>query len=181
MGKTICFTGKRPKGMYGYTFNEKYKKMEWALYDWLRARADINRAITGGTQGFDQVAFWACNEANISKNGLYIPFHGQESKWRRNGLFGQKEYYRIILNADEMTVCSKLDIETASAKELAEAYLKRNRDMVDNSDIVFGCFDTSIDFHKDRSGTAATLRYAEEQGKEIWFIDVNSMEVKRYE
>ena len=53
--------------------------------------------------------------------------------------------------------------------------------MVDSSDIVFGCFDTSIDFHEDISGTAATLRYAEKQEKEIWIIDVNSLEVKRYE
>lgn len=181
MGKTICFTGKRPKDMYGYAFIQKYEKMEWVLYDWLLTRTDINRAITGGAQGFDQIAFWACNEANISKNGLYIPFQGQESKWRRDGWFGQKEYYRMILNADEVTVCSNLDIKTARAKEISEAYLKRSRDMVDSSDIVFGCFDTSIDFHEDISGTAATLRYAEKQEKEIWIIDVNSLEVKRYE
>ena len=40
--------------------------------------------------------------------------------------------------------------------------------MVDASDIVLGCLDTRIDFHYDRSGTAATLRYAEAHGKEIF-------------
>ena len=58
--------------------------------------------------------------------------------------------------------------------------LKRNHDMVDASDIVLGCLDTKIDFHCDRSGTAATLRYAEAHGKEIFLIDVNSLQVTKY-
>ena len=52
--------------------------------------------------------------------------------------------------------------------------------MVDASDIVLGCLDTRIDFHYDRSGTAATLRYAEAHGKEIFLIDVNSLQVTKY-
>lgn len=182
MGKIICFTGKRPKDMYGYIFRDRYKEMQHILYRWLRGRTEIDCAITGGAQGFDQIAFWTCRDCPwIVKNNLYLPFKGQETKWRKDGLFGQREYNMMILKANEITVCSKLDIETASAKEISEAYLKRNRDMVNSSDIVFGCFDTKKDFHKDRSGTAATLRYAEEREKEIWLIDVNNMEAKKYE
>ena len=58
--------------------------------------------------------------------------------------------------------------------------LKRNHDMVDASDIVLSCLDTRIDFHYDRSGTAATLRYAEAHGKGIFLIDVNSLQVTKY-
>lgn len=54
--------------------------------------------------------------------------------------------------------------------------LKRNHDMVDASDIVLGCLDTRIDFHYDRSGTAATLRYAEAHGKEIFLNTPKKME-----
>jgi len=41
---------------------------------------------------------------------------------------------------------------------------------------VLGCLDTRIDFHYDRSGTAATLRYAEAHGKEIFFNTPKKME-----
>ena len=54
--------------------------------------------------------------------------------------------------------------------------LKRNHDMVDASDIVLSCLDTRIDFHYDRSGTAATLRYAEAHGKEIFLNTPKKME-----
>ena len=48
--------------------------------------------------------------------------------------------------------------------------------MVDASDIVLGCLDTRIDFHYDRSGTAAALRYAEAHGKEIFLNTPKKME-----
>lgn len=48
--------------------------------------------------------------------------------------------------------------------------------MVDASDIVLGCLDTRIDFHYDRSGTAATLKYAEAHGKEIFLNTPKKME-----
>ena len=62
------------------------------------------------------------------------------------------------------------------AEDSRARFLKRNHDMVDAFDIVLGCLDTRIDFHYDRSGTAATLRYAEAHGKEIFFNTPKKMD-----
>lgn len=62
------------------------------------------------------------------------------------------------------------------AEDSCARFLKRNHDMVDASDIVLGCLDTRIDFHYDRSGTAATLKYAEAHGKEIFLNTPKKME-----
>lgn len=186
MEKTICFTGKRPRDLYGYDFNDSYMKLAQKLYSWMMdvcTKENVQTSITGGAQGFDQIAFWVCTAANIGailkRRKIYVPFKGQEKGWVKTGLFGQGDYESILYLADEIILCSDIDPSTASKKEIAAAYLKRNRDMVDASDICFGLFDTNIDFHTDRSGTAATLRYAESKNKEIWIMDLNTLEVKK--
>lgn len=68
MEKTICFTGKRPRDLYGYDFNDSYMKLIQKLYSWMMdvcMKENVQTSITGGAQGFDQIAFWACTAANI--------------------------------------------------------------------------------------------------------------------
>lgn len=186
MEKTICFTGKRPRDLWSYSFNDKYNELHKKLSSWLigfSQKENITTFITGGAQGFDQIAFWSCfdskSECGLKQGKIFIPFKRQESNWAVRGLFGQ-EYYRYMLDhADEIILCSDIDVTTASKGEIAAAYLKRNRDMVDASDICFGLFDTSIDFHADRSGTATTLRYAESKNKEIWIMDLRTLKIKK--
>lgn len=183
MAKTICFTGKRPKDMYGYRSREPYDTLQKKVCLWLcqiAREGEITHSITGGAQGFDQVAFWACKDAGIAYKSVYLPFYGQERYWAKNGLFGRQEYAIMLLAAEEVRPCTLIDSTSASGREISAAYLKRNHDMVDASDIVLGCLDTRIDFHYDRSGTAATLRYAEAHGKGIFLIDVNSLQVTKY-
>ena len=68
MEKTICFTGKRPRDLYGYDFNDSYMKLIQKLYSWMMdvcMKENVQTSITGGAQGFDQIAFWACTAVNI--------------------------------------------------------------------------------------------------------------------
>lgn len=94
---TICFTGPRPAKLYGYTKKEEYQKIVNQLKEIIRgfAKFGIKNYITGGAQGFDQLAFWAVNSLKKEydiQNIVYIPFQGQERLWKKTGMFGQKDY-----------------------------------------------------------------------------------------
>lgn len=111
MEKTICFTGKRPRDLYGYDFNDSYMKLIQKLYSWMMdvcMKENVQTSITGGAQGFDQIAFWACTAANIGvilkRRKIYVPFKGQEKGWAKTGLFGQGDYESILRLADEMKI-----------------------------------------------------------------------------
>ena len=62
MSKTLCFTGKRPKDLYGYNDTYEYGRLlrdvEAKLYEFY-TKFNVRTFISGGAQGFDQVAFWA--------------------------------------------------------------------------------------------------------------------------
>lgn len=68
--KTVCFTGHRPKDIiktnpYDETSRNQYQKL--VDYTVTRINALIDQGyinfISGGAQGFDQLAFWAVNKA----------------------------------------------------------------------------------------------------------------------
>ena len=95
---TVCFTGRRPKDLCGYNA-DSYKTLVSAvlvILENLYQTQGVRRFITGGAQGFDQLAFWAVH--NLRKNHpdveniLYLPFRGQESRWLAKGPFSQDEY-----------------------------------------------------------------------------------------
>lgn len=60
MSKTICFTGRRPKDLFGYYNYDAYKEIQDVLSPILEAHYTTNGVrnfISGGAQGFDQLAF----------------------------------------------------------------------------------------------------------------------------
>ena len=59
--KTACFTGPRPNQLFGYYHLERYDIITQALGELLPqlvAQGTFD-FISGGAQGFDQLAFWA--------------------------------------------------------------------------------------------------------------------------
>lgn len=70
---TICFTGPRPAKLYGYTKKEEYQKIVDQLKEVIRgfAKFGIKNYITGGAQGFDQLAFWAVNSPKKEYDSKY--------------------------------------------------------------------------------------------------------------
>ena len=175
---TVCFTGHRPKRIfsdrpYDEVRRKDYQEIVYQLADFVQAMAasGYTRFISGGAQGFDQLAFWAVHNATSKnpniKNIVYIPFRGQERRWAKTGLFSQKEYNQMLAHANEVRVCT----ETVSPNDFSQirnALMYRNKYMVNNSDYVLGQFadDSWRDYHT-KSGTADCLRYAKEMGRTI--------------
>ena len=174
---TVCFTGHRPKGItanrpYDESNRPEYQKIIDRLTPVIEklVNAGYTTFITGGAQGFDQLAFWAVNRVKNQypeiRNIVYIPFKGQELRWAKKGLFSQHEYGLMLKRADYVRVCGKID--TTNFKQAIKALMYRNECMVNDSGCVVGQFedDTWI-LSQTKSGTANCLRYAKQMGRII--------------
>lgn len=140
------------------------KRMYAALFGGLVAYVDqlyqrgYRTFITGGAQGFDQLAFWAVNSVKTARpdirNELYVPMHGQESVWRDPaGTFGANEYRLMLEKADDVVYCEDLNGLARYDNGGRNAAMKldaRNRAMVDDADLCVALF-------KDPAGIRANL------------------------
>lgn len=165
---TVCFTGPRPKGLYGYHDKLAYQALKEELQKHLVDLIENNHTttfITGGAQGFDQLACWAVHHIQTHgypqiKNIVYIPFQNQASRWVETGLFGQYEYSQMLqYAADEVIDISQRYPKVSGAINLL---MKRNEAMINDADLVIGLYDFEVnDYHTMRGGTASALRYAQ--------------------
>ena len=167
-GKTICFTGRRPKDLLGYVHSE-YDPLVHYVADIVIEyyKKGYTRFISGGAQGFDQLAFWAVNLARHQypdiQNDLILPFKGQENRWLEHGPFGQIEYKQMLRNASNVTWLH----ESVQGREAIAALMERNRAMVDASDLVIALFPDDSWRTARFGGTANCMQYAAAQGKTI--------------
>lgn len=165
---TCCFTGPRPKNLAGYD-KFHYTKLVSELTDYLDKFLeawDNNptftvKFITGGAQGFDQLAFWAVHNLKTKRpnicNTVYVPFRGQERRWRMNGLFGQREYQLMLKLADEVVYLH----DTPDQNKVRRLLFERNHRMVDDSQHLFAlCNDWEWLSKKPYSGTTECMHYA---------------------
>lgn len=178
---TICFTGRRPKDLWGYE-KSNYVPLVNQLKEILKTLHSCGyiRCISGGAQGFDQIAFWAVNalkrEGYYFENVVYVPFKGQSSVWKAEGLFSQKEYNLMLGLADEVVYVGEKTSEEKS--EITQLLHNRNHAMVDNSDYVIGLYpDKSWENADKPSGTAECLRYAKANGKKILQITPQTLTI----
>lgn len=170
----ICFTGRRPKDLFWYD-SKRYIPLVEALKRDLRVLIDkgYDTFISGGAQGFDQLAFWAVNRLKTEgyniKNIVYVPFDGQEKMWKEEGLFSQQEYRKMLSLADEVVVLREID--RTVKYEVVNALHDRNHSMVNDVDLVFGLYPNSSWINKStKGGTAECLRYAKSQNKKIYVL-----------
>lgn len=168
--KTICFTGRRPKNLCGYV-KENYINFVGQLTNIISDFIDDDVTfITGGAQGFDQLAFWAVDiilrenktKYNV-KNIVYVPFRGQSRAWLSDGLFGQKEYKCMISHATDVRYINN---ELTDKRQITRALFQRNHEMVNSSDIVIALYPTD-DWRTSNGGTAECMRYAHSKNKNI--------------
>ena len=89
-----------------------------------------------------------------------IPFSEQADKWPREDKIRRS---RIIEKSDTVVV--------TSLEYTKSAYFKRNRYMVDNSDILVACYDGKS------GGTAYTVEYARGKAKTVIQINPTDMVV----
>ncbi len=155
---TMAFTGRRPKDLCGYdaaSYRQSVADLTEILY--LFYLKGVRRFISGGAQGFDQLAFWAVHRLKAQKgcadveNILYLPFEGQERRWAETGCFSQKEYRQMITLADNVRIIS--------GDNSIRALFERNHAMVDDSGILLGLYPDDS-WRTARGGTAECLRYA---------------------
>lgn len=157
---TLCFTGRRPKDLCGYD-TAKYSGFVTDLADMLYkefyTKLSVRRFVTGGAQGFDQMAFWAVermvkhHECYDVENIVFIPFEGQELRWAQSGLFSRAEYWMMIKNADKVVVVSN--------NNSIESMFTRNHVMCDNADYCLALYPDDS-WHGNKGGTAECMRYA---------------------
>lgn len=164
---SMCFTGRRPKDLCGYE-NSKYsvfvRELADILYEKFYQARGIRRYITGGAQGFDQMAFWAVarmvklHKLTDVENIVCIPFAGQELRWAKTGLFSQAEYWQMIKAATQVVI-------TCEDNSISALFV-RNHVMCDATDICLALYPDSV-WRDKKGGTAECMRYAEKSGTEL--------------
>lgn len=159
MEKTCCFTGLRPQKLpFGFDESDerciKLKKTLCAEIRGLIENEGVTRFISGLALGVDTFAAEAVlflkRDFPEIKLEAAIPCEDQPALW---GFRDRKRYYEIAKRCDVSTVLQK--------KYTDGCMQKRNRYMVENSDIVIAVWDGSS------GGTESTVRYAEKLGRKI--------------
>lgn len=172
--RVCCFTGYRP---HRFPFKPDGLRPEHVQAALAR---QIERLYVEGYRTFIcgmcvGVDLWAANEvlALKEKHGdvslvAAVPFVGQEIHWSAN----ERRQYQRVLDA-----CERVEVlftPEQAKKNPAACYRNRNRWMVDHSDTVLAVY-TPINAEQ-RSGTAATVRYARKQLKRIVYIHPTTLD-----
>lgn len=178
-----AFTGHRPQ-KFPWGFNESDPACA-ALRDTLAAQiaalvdTGYTDFLSGMALGVDQWAAQAVLALRKKHRGLrrlfgmgkkntlrlhcFLPCEGQDAKWPQ----ASKELYRSVLEQADSVVY-------VSRKYDDQCMMWRNRALVENAALVLAVYDGET-----RGGTAATVRYARELGRELIVIDPVTRSVSR--
>lgn len=188
---TFCFTGPRPNQLHGY--DEAARPLYTQIVDFTQnvilkfARGSPGvEFISGGAQGFDQLAFWSVEKAkrlhpelNIG-NTLYIPFENQPSRWSPDGMFGRKEYILMRRRANITRIVSPNPAPNDSQAAVIALH-ERNHAMVQDSDLVIALLaGRSLDWEHSSGGTAECIRYARSQNRPVFAIEYHPDQESRF-
>lgn len=123
------------------------------------AKQGVTDFLSGMAQGVDlwcaQIVLDLKKKNPALKLHAILPCEGQESKWT---VSAQELYHSVLAQANEVIYVEQ--------KYSRGCMLKRNRYLVEHSTILLAFYNGSR-----RSGTGATVRYAQQVGREIIFID----------
>ena len=164
---TVALFGRRPKALFGYK-RPYYEQLSAAITPMLTdlcQNKGTQAFITGGSQGFEQTAFWAVENVKTMfpnvKNMVYAPCLDQDAVWNKGDLFGTAEYQRMIKAADAFI----------------PIYRRRflsNSDMIDRNRAIIGAADAVIAMYPDTmwqhspSITADAIRRSIDLGKPVF-------------
>ena len=160
---TCAFTGHRPKS-FPWKYNESALDcvlLKEVLATQIKALTDrgVTDFLSGMAQGTD---LW-CSEIvlDLKKNDPALKLHcilpckGQESKWTASA---QERYYSILAQANEVIYVKQ--------EYSRDCMLERNRYLVDRSSFLLAVYNGI-----QRSGTGATIHYAQQIGKIICILN----------
>ena len=162
-GKSCCFTGHRPQKLpWGYNeldprciaFKAKLAAVIRAVYE-----SGIKHFICGMALGCDMYCAEAVIELRKSFDDITleaaVPYDGQEAKWSEQN---RRRYRSVLMQCDTTTLIQ--DAYTPGCM------MRRNRYMVDNSNVLIACYNGSS------GGTCNTVRYAMERDTEIIQVEI---------
>ena len=160
---TCAFTGHRPKS-FPWKYNESAPDcvlLKEVLAAQIKMLADrgVTDFFSGMAQGVDiwssQIVLDLQKKNPALKLHCVLPCEGQESKW---AVSAQERYHSILVQANEV-----IYVEQEYSKD---CMLKRNRYLVDRSFFLLAVYNGTR-----RSGTGATVRYAQQLGRHMCILD----------
>lgn len=174
----ICITGHRPSklpGRYGYDIhNTAYQELGFAIQDVLQIELLKNQdmkmeCISGMALGVDQL-YVATADRIKHNHPIYkvlitaaIPCRGQEKKWP---VPSREEYHKLLAKCDNVHYVTNGTFTPSCMED-------RNRWMVDHSDTVIAVWNGKS------GGTANCVRYARQQKKTIYYVDPETLRIRR--
>lgn len=161
--KVCAFTGHRPKSFpWGYEESARdCLLLKEVLEAQITALAEqgVTDFLSGMAQGVDlwssQIVLDLQKKNPALKLHCVLPCKGQDSKWTASA---QERYRSILAQANEVVYVGQ--------EYNRDCMLKRNRYLVDHSSILLAVYNGTW-----RSGTGATVRYAQKLNREIIIID----------
>lgn len=175
MRQVACaVTGHRPS-RFKFKYSEDYslcKKIKRAMLEQFKRLYDehgVRRYYVGGALGVDM---WAGELILRLKEQpgygdielvVVLPFEGHDSKWDERS----KRRMDFLLR-----MCS--DCVVIGKEDCRENYIKRNCYMVDHADYLVAVYDNERNL---RSGTMQTVRYAQNKGITISFVNPDTATV----
>lgn len=164
---TCCCTGHRPNGFpfrYGTDKKEHsaylqalFQKTELAITEY-GVTDFISGMALGVDMDFAEIVLKLRKKYPVALE-CAIPCPDQTLKWK---LKDKIHYHAILRHADKITLVSE--------SYTPECMLKRNRYMVDNSDLVIAVFNGI-----EKGGTWYTIRYARQNRVPVLLIDLNNL------
>lgn len=168
---TCAFTGHRPKS-FPWKYNESALDcilLKEVLAAQIKAVADrgVTDFLSGMAQGVDlwssQIVLDLQKKNPVLKLHCILPCKEQESKWTASA---QEHYHEILAQANGIVYVGQ--------EYSKDCMLKRNRYLVDHSFFLLAVYNGTR-----RSGTGATVRYAQKQGREVIVIDPISRNISQ--
>lgn len=162
--KSVALTGHRPSKLpWGYNEDsESCKNFKFAVREIIENLIErgVYRFYTGMAEGFDMITteiLIELREYNDIEIVAVLPCLKQDRLWSKD----QQERYRDILDKCDKRVVISKDYTNTCMND-------RNCYMVENSSVVFACYDGC-----SKGGTKNTITIAKSKGRELVVINPN--------
>jgi len=167
----IMVTGHRPNKLFGYNIRDpQYDDIRTffrAIFKKAQDKYDLVTAVSGMALGVDSIFAQEALAMNIPLFA-YVPFKGQESIWNEKD---RTEYKRLLERATDVRVVSSVNKNDKST--VVKALLKRNEEMVDNSDLMLAVWNGD-----SSGGTYQCIQYALKKDIRIIYYNPNTKIIK---